>query len=66
MQAPHARCTSGSPRDGALTWATSERPNVLLFVISNFLSNPAKASLGAYEKENRPFFRIKRLGAQRP
>lgn len=44
---------------GATSWAAAERPAVLLFVVSNFLSNPAKAWLDDLEKSNRPPFRIK-------
>lgn len=43
----------------AVNWATAERPSVLLFVVSNFLSNPAKSWLDDYERNNRPAFRIK-------
>jgi hypothetical protein len=44
---------------GAITWATSERPHVLLFVVSNFLSNPAKLWLDEFDRNVRPPFRIK-------
>jgi hypothetical protein len=44
---------------GAVVWASSERPAVLLVVASNFLSNSAKNWLENYERENRPAFRIK-------
>lgn len=44
---------------GALTWASAERPDVLLFVVSNFLSNPAKNFLEQYERNNTPPYRIK-------
>ncbi len=44
---------------GALTWANSERPDVRLFVVSNFLSNPAKNYLESYELNNAPPYRIK-------
>jgi len=58
----------------ALAWASAERPAVLLFAVSNFLSNPAKAFLDQYEASNRPSFRLKiwenkdfdRLLASRP
>jgi Restriction endonuclease len=42
-----------------LAWAEAERPDVALFVISNFLSNPAKEYLDAYRKNNRPPFKIR-------
>lgn len=47
------------PLQPALSWATAERPDVLLFVVSNFLSNPAKNWLNDYELNNRPPFRLK-------
>lgn len=43
----------------ALAWAQAERPAVLLFAISNFLSNPAKAFLETYKANQRPSFRIR-------
>lgn len=43
----------------ALYWAEAERPDVLLFIISNFLSNQAKEYIETYEKQNKPKFRIK-------
>ena len=42
-----------------LTWADAERPDVALFAISGFLSNPAKDYLEAYKRNNRPPFKIK-------
>jgi len=42
-----------------LNWATAERPDVVLFVVSNFLSNPAKTFLENYRRNNNPPFRIK-------
>ncbi len=52
----------GVPPDkiqGALAWATAERPDKLLIVASNFLSNPTKDHLESYIRNNRPTFRIK-------
>jgi len=52
----------GVPPDriyGALAWANAERPDVLLIIASNFLSNPAKNYLDDYKKENKPPYRIK-------
>jgi len=43
----------------AITWAESKRPDVLLFIVSNFLSNPAKEYLEAYKQNNKPSFRIR-------
>jgi len=49
------------PRElqGLLTWANAERPDVALFMLSGFLSNPSKDNLKTYESQNRPPFRIK-------
>ena len=42
-----------------LTWAEAERPHTVLFVLSGFLSNPAKDYLEKYERNRKPPFRIK-------
>lgn len=42
-----------------LAWAEAERPDVALFVVSNFLSNPAKEYLETYRRNNRPSFKIR-------
>ncbi len=42
-----------------LAWAEAERPDVALFVCSNFLSNPAKEYLDTYRRNNRPPFKIR-------
>ena len=44
---------------GALAWAQAERPSVVLFVASGYLTNGAKDWLAAYERENRPAFRLR-------
>lgn len=44
---------------GLLTWSLAERPDVVLIIASNFLSNPTKNFLEKYEKENKPSFKIK-------
>lgn len=52
----------GVPPDkiqGALSWANAERPDVLLIIVSNFLSNPTKNYLDDYQKQNKPPYRIK-------
>jgi hypothetical protein len=52
----------GVPPDkvtGLLAWATAERADVALIVASNFLSNPCKDFLKAYEISNRPPFRVR-------
>lgn len=42
-----------------LAWAEADRPDVALFAVSNFLSNPAKEYLEAYRKNNQPPFKIR-------
>jgi hypothetical protein len=42
-----------------LAWAEAERPDVALFVVSNFLSNPAKDYLETYQRNNNPPFKIR-------
>lgn len=42
-----------------LAWASAERPAVALFLVSGFLSNPAKDYLTKYVENNRPSFRVK-------
>lgn len=44
---------------GALSWANAERPDKLVIVVSNFLSNPCKNYLETYIDENKPSFKIK-------
>jgi Restriction endonuclease len=43
----------------ALAWAEAESPNVLLFIASGYLSNPAKDYLEKYKQSRKPRFRIK-------
>ena len=53
----------GVPPDklqGALAWATAERPDKLLIIVSNFLSNPTKDYLDSYTRNTKPSFRINR------
>jgi hypothetical protein len=52
----------GVPPDkilGAISWANAERPDVLLIIASNFLSNSTKNYLDDYKKNNKPPFQIK-------
>jgi hypothetical protein len=44
---------------GLLAWAQAERPHVALVIASNYLSNPCKDNPTAYERNNRPPFRIR-------
>jgi Restriction endonuclease len=51
----------GVPPDkiqGLLAWATAERPDHVLIIASNFLSNPTKDFLEGYKKNNNPPFKI--------
>lgn len=45
---------------GALVWARAERPDKLLFIASNFFSNPAKDNLDSIKRNECPPFRIKK------
>lgn len=52
----------GVPPDkiqGALSWANAERPDKLVIIVSNFLSNPCKNYIVKYIDENKPPFKIK-------
>jgi Restriction endonuclease len=42
-----------------LSWAEAERPDVALFLVSGFLSNPSKNYLESYKRNNKPPFKIK-------
>jgi hypothetical protein len=42
-----------------LAWAEAERPDIAVFAVSNFLSNPAKDYIETYRKNNKPPFKIK-------
>jgi hypothetical protein len=42
-----------------LAWAEAERPDVALFIVSNFLTNSAKDYLEAYKRNNHPPFKIR-------
>lgn len=42
-----------------LAWAEAERPDIALFMVSNFLSNPAKDYIDTYRRNNKPPFKIR-------
>ena len=42
-----------------LAWSQAERPDIALFIVSNFLSNSTKAYLDSYRVNQRPAFKIK-------
>lgn len=51
----------GVPPDklqGALSWATAERPDRLIIIASGFLSNACKEYLKDYKEKNKPIFMI--------
>lgn len=53
---------TGVPPDkiqGVLAWANSIRPDKVLIIVSNFLSNPCKNFIDEYVKNNNPPFKIK-------
>lgn len=52
----------GVPPDalqGTLAWATAERPAVVLFIASGYLTNGAKDWIADYQRTHRPPFRIR-------
>lgn len=52
----------GVPPDalqGTIAWAVAERPSVVLFIASGYLTNGAKDWIADYERTNRPPFRIR-------
>jgi hypothetical protein len=52
----------GVPPDkiqGAISWATAKRPDTLLIIASNFLSNPTVDFIEEYRNNNSPSFRVK-------
>jgi hypothetical protein len=52
----------GVPPDalqGTIAWANAERPAVVLFIASGYLTNGAKDWIADYERTNRPPFRIR-------
>ena len=44
---------------GVLSWANAKRPNKVLIIVTNFLSNPCKDYVENYISENNPPFKIK-------
>lgn len=44
---------------GALSWATAERPAKLVLIASNFFSNGTKECIDAYRRNQHPAFRVK-------
>lgn len=54
----HARAVPSMELNTALSAAGAGRPEVLLFIVSGFLSNSAKTHLDKYTESNRPSFRV--------
>jgi hypothetical protein len=48
-----------------LSWATAERPDVAVFAVSNFLSNPSKEFIETYREKNHPPFKIKHCSVKK-
>ena len=46
-----------------LSWAEAERPDVVLFAVSGFLSNPSKDYLDTYKRNKPPPLQDQVLGA---
>ena len=55
----HKRGVPPAELQNLLSWAEAERPDVALFIVSGFLSNPAKDYLENYKRNSRPPFKIK-------
>jgi len=55
----HRRGVPPEKLEGALAWAQAHSPDFLLFVCSQFLSNPAKNYLTLYAENRRPKFKIR-------
>lgn len=55
----HEKAVPPSALEPTLAWASAERPAVVLFLVSGFLSNSAKDYLSKYIENNRPSFRVK-------
>ncbi|MDP3041757.1 MAG: restriction endonuclease [Candidatus Omnitrophota bacterium] len=55
----HMEGVSPSKIQSALSWAMAENPVKLVFICSNFLTNPCKEYLKKYVQENKPRFKIK-------
>lgn len=45
---------------GALSWANSLRPDKLVIIASNFLSNPTLDYIEDFQRNNKPYFKIKK------
>jgi hypothetical protein len=55
----HQRGIPATELENLLVWSQAERPDVALFIVSGFLSNPAKEYLETWKRQNRPPFRIR-------
>ncbi|WP_271982963.1 restriction endonuclease [Pseudoclavibacter terrae] len=55
----YARGVPPDALQGTLAWANADRPAVVLFIASGYLTNGAKDWIAEYERSNRPPFRIR-------
>jgi hypothetical protein len=55
----HKRGVPPTELSNLLTWSEADRPDVALFAVSNYLSNPAKDYLEHYIRNNRPSFKVR-------
>lgn len=55
----HNKSVPPTKLQNLLTWAEAEKPYTVLFIISGFLSNPAKEYLEKYKRNRKPPFNIK-------
>ncbi len=56
---PDKRGVPPEALQSTITWAQAERPSVVLFIASGYLTNGAKDWIARYEQESKPPFRIR-------
>jgi len=55
----HKKTVPPTQLQNLLSWAEAEKPHTALFIISGYLSNPAKEYLEKYKRNRKPPFNIK-------
>lgn len=55
----HKKSVPPTQLQNLLSWAEAEKPHTVLFIISGYLSNPAKEYLEKYKRNRKPPFNIK-------
>jgi hypothetical protein len=55
----HKKSVPPTQLQNLLSWAEAEKPHTVLFIISGYLSNPAKEYLEKYRRNRKPSFNIK-------